>query len=154
MSPRVFRYSVWVDDGDGVWRFNATSRTKEGAERQARKFQKMLRKRKGSQVRIEDNREPFLQPDKLRRPKRKRKGGKGSGKPPKGGGRWKSRKRPFGYRARQILKGVRSKRTKAEVHTALDLAKDHQISELDFVNLVLSLGFTGSEAYTFWFSPP
>ncbi len=69
-------------------------------------------------------------------------------------GKWRNRKHPRGYRARKILRGIRSKVTRAEIRTALQLAKDDELNESEFVNFVMSLGLKGTEAYTFWFSPP
>ncbi len=123
----------------------AFTKTKKAAEVKA----KRLAKKKGIQSRVDDRQKPLMQP-----------GGKGKRLPPKlpkggkGVGKWRNRRKPRGQKARDILKKIRSKRTQSEIRTALQLAKDDDMSETEFINFVMSLDLTGSEAYTFWFSPP
>jgi hypothetical protein len=155
MSPMMFRWLVWADVGRGQWEIQGSSRTPKGAEKIERRIQRQY---KGKvTTRIEDRENPVLQPDRLKRTERKKKDKKTGRKvkgPPRLGGKWKNRKRPLGARAREILRKVRGKKKKLEIQTALELARDRQMDQLTFVNLIQSMGFTGQEAYTFWFSPP
>jgi len=88
---------------------------------------------------------------KSKKKSKKRKPTSEKSKPP---GNWRNRKRPRGFRAREILRKVRSKRRKSDVLTAIRLAKKDDMDETTFINFVQTLNFTGQEAYTFWFSPP
>jgi hypothetical protein len=141
MSPKALRFSVWARKGSkGKWSLMAFAKTKKAAETQAKK----LAKRKGIKTRVDDRNKPLMQP-----------GGKVKKGPPKSlGGKWRDRKTARGYKARQILKGIRSERTKSEILTAVQLARSEEMDQSTFVNFVQSLNLSGSEAYTFWFSPP
>lgn len=76
------------------------------------------------------------------------------GKSPPSWRGWRNRKHPRGWKARKIVAGIKSKLTKIEVKTAIQLARDEEMNETDFVNFVQSLGLSGHEAYTLFFSPP
>jgi len=75
------------------------------------------------------------------------------GPPPKTGS-WRKRKFPRGERARRILRRIRNKRTESEIRTAIQLVKDDDMNETEFINFVMSLDVSATEAYTFYFSPP
>jgi ASC-1-like (ASCH) protein len=151
MSPASKRWQVWADIGKGEWEFFGSFATKKGADRKEKAIVKAYKKK--VTTRINDMQNPTLFASKLKRRLTKKKGQRGKG-PPRLGGKWKDRKRPLGFRAREILQRVRSGKKKLEVRTMLDLAKSRDIDRQTFVNYIQSLGFTGQEAYTFWFSPP
>jgi hypothetical protein len=117
-----------------------TRRTGLWSRREVERHRKAKRKRPTSQ-------KSKGKPKRKAKPKPK----KTKRRPP---GNWRNRKRPRGFRAREILRKVRNKRRKSDVLTAIRLAKKDDMDETTFVNFVQSLNFTGQEAYTFWFSPP